>query len=109
MVPPPLTSVDVDSWALAFATCVTVVSVALAGLSVAHVAQWDRAIDEDEHGWVIAFAERAKKQVETACPRLKTKVAKTPPNNCHSDSQQTSLRKGASSSSTCFSSPARRR
>ena len=33
---------DTDAWALAFATCVTLVSVALAGLSAAQVTRWSR-------------------------------------------------------------------
>ena len=33
---------DTDAWALAFATCVTLVSVALAGLSAAQVTRWAR-------------------------------------------------------------------
>lgn len=70
MVPPLSTSLDVDVWALAFAAFVTLVSVALAGLSAAHVTQWDRAVEDEDSGWVAALAERAKHKVESTYPRL---------------------------------------
>ena len=70
MVPPLLTSLDVDVWALAFAAFVTLVSVALAGLSAAHVTQWDRATEDEDSGWVAALAERTKHKIESSYPRL---------------------------------------
>ena len=70
MVPPLLTSLDVDVWALAFAAFVTLVSVALAGLSAAHVTQWDRATNDEDSGWVAALAERTKSKLESSYPRL---------------------------------------
>ena len=70
MVPPLLTSLDVDVWALAFAAFVTLVSVALAGLSAAHVTQWDRVVEDEDSGWVAALAERTKHKVESTYPRL---------------------------------------
>ena len=76
MVPPLLTSLDVDVWALAFAAFVTLVSVALAGLSAAHVTQWDRATEDDDSGWVAALAERTKSKIESSYPRL-TKATPT--------------------------------
>ena len=76
MVPPLLTSLDVDVWALAFAAFVTLVSVALAGLSAAHVTQWDRATEDEDSGWVAALAERTKNKIESSYPRL-TKATPT--------------------------------
>ena len=70
MVPPLLTSLDVDVWALAFAAFVTLVSVALAGLSAAHVTQWDRATEDEDSGWVAALAERTRNKIESSYPRL---------------------------------------
>ena len=70
MVPPQLTSLDVDVWAFAFAAFVTLVSVALAGLSAAHVSHWDRVIEDEDSSWVAALAERTKHIVEATYPRL---------------------------------------
>jgi hypothetical protein len=70
MVTPLLTSLDVDVWALAFAAFVTLVSVALAGLSAAHITQWDRVVEDEDSGWVSALAERTKHKVESTYPRL---------------------------------------
>ena len=70
MVPPLLTSLDVDVWAFAFAAFVTLVSVALAGLSAAHVTQWDRATEDEDSGWIAALAERTKNKIESSYPRL---------------------------------------
>lgn len=70
MVPPLLTSLDVDVWALAFAAFVTLVSVALACLSAAHVTQWDRVVEDEDRGWVASLAERTKHKVESTYPRL---------------------------------------
>ena len=85
MVPPLSTSLDVDVWALAFAAFVTLVSVALAGLSAAHVTQWDRATEDEDSGWVAALAERTKSKIESSYPRL-TKATPTLPQQSKLDS-----------------------
>ena len=70
MVSSLLTSLDVDVWALAFAAFVTLVSVALAGLSAAHVSQWDRTVDREDSSWVYGFTERTKHRIEATYPRI---------------------------------------
>ena len=110
MVPLSFTSIDVDAWALAFATLVTLISVALAGLSAAHVTQLDRANDEEDRSWVVAFAERAKQKVESACPRLTKALSSTPNSkNSYLGSPNDSSMPTTKVSSSCLSSPTRRR
>ena len=110
MVPPLLTSLDVDAWALAFAAFVTLVSVALAGLSAAHVTQWDRANDDEDSGWVVAFAERAKQRVESTYPRLTKALSSSPkPNDNYSINRSDSCTSSTKVFSSSFASPPRRR
>ena len=99
-------SLDVDAWALAFAAFVTLVSVALAGLSAAHVTQWDRVTDDEDSGWVLTLAGRAKQKVESSYPRLTKALSSSRPNNKYSDSCSISSTKNSSKS---YDSPPRRR
>ena len=115
MVPPLLTSLDVDVWALAFAAFVTLVSVALAGLSAAHVSQWDRVIEDDNGGWVAALAERTKHSVESNYPRLtkalSSKTSKTsyPKNIDHFNGTEDYKYSSNQMPTTSMSTPPRRR
>ena len=43
---------------------------ALAGLSAAHVSQWDRTVDREDSSWVYGFTERTKHRIEATYPRI---------------------------------------